>query len=109
MVQMCYDSFNLTKADCQYVYLVSYLTQLREDKSQSPPVKRSCLLKEMKRVTFDPVVQESLFNTTNGNVAEINQPAVTLKEAADIVVRCLDPFYKKGKFANKVKNNAFQK
>lgn len=27
---------------------------------------------------------------------------VTLKEAADIVVRILDPFYKKGKFATKV-------
>lgn len=75
--------------------------QLREDKSQSPPAKRSRLLKEVKRVTFDPVVQKSLFNTTNGHTAEIKQPAVTLKEAADIVVRCLDPFYKKGKFANK--------
>ncbi|XP_056609102.1 ATP-dependent DNA helicase Q5 isoform X2 [Triplophysa dalaica] len=75
--------------------------QLPKDKSQSPPAKRSRRLKEMKRVTFDPVVQESLLKTTNGHVAEIKQPPVTLKEAADIVVRYLDPFYKKGKFANK--------
>ncbi|XP_057202037.1 ATP-dependent DNA helicase Q5 isoform X2 [Triplophysa rosa] len=75
--------------------------QLREDKSQSPPAKRSRLLNEMKRVTFDPAVQESLLKTTNGRVAEIKQPPVTLKEAADVVVRYLDPFYKKGKFANK--------
>lgn len=77
--------------------------QINEDKSQSPPVKRSHLLKEkIRRVTFDPVVQENQFNTMNGDAAEIQKSAVTLKEAADVVVKCLDPFYKKGKFANKV-------
>lgn len=100
--QHCNDSFNITKADFQYVNLASSLTQLPKHKSQSPPAKRSRRLKEMKRVTFDPVVQESLLKTTNGNVAEIKPPPVTLKEAADIVVRYLDPFYKRGKFANKV-------
>lgn len=32
----------------------------------------------------------------------MSRQAVTLKEAADIVVRILDPLYKKGKFATKV-------
>lgn len=59
-------------------------------------------MKDSKRVTFDPVVQETQFGTMNGDAAAISQKPVTLKEAADIVVRCLDPFYKKGKFANKV-------
>lgn len=53
-------------------------------------------------MTFDPVVQETKFDTMNGNAAEISPKPVTLKEAADIVVKCLDPFYKKGKFATKV-------
>ncbi|XP_065119144.1 ATP-dependent DNA helicase Q5 isoform X2 [Paramisgurnus dabryanus] len=72
--------------------------QIYEDRSQSPPVKCSRMLKEIRRVTFDPVVQEK---TMNGDAAEIQEHAVTLKEAADVVVKCLDPFYKKGKFANK--------
>ena len=29
-------------------------------------------------------------------------PSISLKEAADVVVRCLTPFYKEGKFASKV-------
>ncbi|XP_051996086.1 ATP-dependent DNA helicase Q5 [Xyrauchen texanus] len=72
-----------------------------DDKTPSPPAKRSRLLKEIKRVTFYPVVQEAQFDTMNGDAAEISQKPVTLKEAADIVVHCLDPFYKKGKFATK--------
>ncbi|XP_042577346.1 ATP-dependent DNA helicase Q5-like, partial [Cyprinus carpio] len=59
------------------------------------------VLWDTKRVTFDPVVQETQFDTVNGDAAEISRKPVTLKEAADIVVRCLDPFYKKGKFATK--------
>uniref|UniRef100_A0A671KB72 ATP-dependent DNA helicase n=1 Tax=Sinocyclocheilus anshuiensis TaxID=1608454 RepID=A0A671KB72_9TELE len=69
--------------------------------SPSPPAKRSRVMKDTKRVTFDPVVQETQFDAVNGDAAEISQKPVTLKEAADIVVRCLDPFYKKGKFATK--------
>lgn len=75
--------------------------QSHEDRTPSPPVKRSRALKDIKRVTFDPVVQETQFEAVNGDTTEIKKP-VTLKEAADIVVRCLDPFYKKGKFATKV-------
>ncbi|XP_058625610.1 ATP-dependent DNA helicase Q5 isoform X2 [Onychostoma macrolepis] len=75
--------------------------QLHEDGSPSPPAKRSRVMKDTKRVTFDPVVQETQFDTVNGDAAEILKKPVTLKEAADIVVRCLDPFYKKGKFATK--------
>ncbi|XP_050962163.1 ATP-dependent DNA helicase Q5 [Labeo rohita] len=74
--------------------------QSHEDRTPSPPVKRSRALKDIKRVTFDPVVQETQFEAVNGDTTEIKKP-VTLKEAADIVVRCLDPFYKKGKFATK--------
>ncbi len=59
-------------------------------------------MKDTKRVTFDPSVQETQSDTVNGDAAEISKKPVTLKEAADIVVRCLDPFYKKGKFATKV-------
>ncbi|KTF80496.1 hypothetical protein cypCar_00009313 [Cyprinus carpio] len=75
--------------------------QSHENGSPSPPVKRSRVMKDTKRVTFDPVVQETQFDTVNGDAAEISRKPVTLKEAADIVVRCLDPFYKKGKFATK--------
>ncbi|XP_034068821.1 ATP-dependent DNA helicase Q5 isoform X2 [Gymnodraco acuticeps] len=46
-----------------------------------------------KRVTFNPNVQER-------PLIPANVP-VTLKEAADIVVRYLNPFYSKGKFATK--------
>uniref|UniRef100_A0A673G6N0 ATP-dependent DNA helicase n=1 Tax=Sinocyclocheilus rhinocerous TaxID=307959 RepID=A0A673G6N0_9TELE len=74
---------------------------LRANGSPSPPAKCSRVMKDTKRVTFDPVVQETQFDTVNGDAAEISQKPVTLKEAADIVVRCLDPFYKKGKFATK--------
>lgn len=75
--------------------------QSHEDGSPSPPAKRSRVMRDTKRVTFDPVVQETPFDTVNGDAAEISKKPVTLKEAADIVVRCLDPFYKKGKFATK--------
>lgn len=59
------------------------------------------MLKDTKRVTFDPVVQETQVEALNGDGAGISRKSVTLKEAADIVVRCLDPFYKQGKFATK--------
>lgn len=79
--------------------------QAHEDRSEvrapSPPVKRRRVLKDTKRVTFDPVVQETQVEALNGDGAGISRKPVTLKEAADIVVRCLDPFYKQGKFATK--------
>lgn len=38
----------------------------------------------------------------DGDGSHVTLQPVTLKEAADIVVRILDPLYKKGKFATKV-------
>uniref|UniRef100_A0A9J7YQW9 ATP-dependent DNA helicase n=2 Tax=Cyprinus carpio TaxID=7962 RepID=A0A9J7YQW9_CYPCA len=91
------------RAVCHVSSFYPYISfpQSHENGSPSPPVKRSRVMKDTKRVTFDPVVQETQFDTVNGDAAEISRKPVTLKEAADIVVRCLDPFYKKGKFATK--------
>ncbi|CAL9693770.1 unnamed protein product [Knipowitschia caucasica] len=51
---------------------------------------------EDRRVTFNPHIDERAV------VPEREAPAaVTLKEAADIVVRCLDPFYSQGRFSTK--------
>lgn len=64
-----------------------------------PPAKRSRLADSGKRrVTFNPTVQEKTLHP-------VHEPpkSVTLKEAADIVVRYLDPFYTQGKFATKVR------
>ncbi|XP_026180887.1 ATP-dependent DNA helicase Q5 isoform X1 [Mastacembelus armatus] len=62
----------------------------------SPPVKRSRPTESSRRVTFNPNVQERALHGVN----EPPKP-VTLNEAADIVVRYLDPFYTQGKFATK--------
>ncbi|XP_028456052.1 ATP-dependent DNA helicase Q5 [Perca flavescens] len=68
---------------------------VKANKSESsPPAKRSRPLD--RRVTFNPNVQERALIPAN----EPPKP-VTLKEAADIVVRYLDPFYTQGKFATK--------
>lgn len=47
-----------------------------------------------RRVTFHPQVQERSLPPRG--------EAVTLKEAANVVVHYLDPYYSQGKFANKV-------
>lgn len=63
----------------------------------SPPAKRSRPSQgSRKKVTFNAAVQES-------SVTPAKDPPkpVTMKEVADIVVRCLDPFYTQGKFATK--------
>ena len=49
-------------------------------------------------MTFNPQVEESLLEVSNTPP----KPA-SLKEVADVVVRCLDPFYKQGKFSTKVR------
>ncbi|XP_031588470.1 ATP-dependent DNA helicase Q5 [Oreochromis aureus] len=62
-----------------------------------PPAKRSRPANgSSRRVTFNPNVQERALHP----VTDLPKP-VTLKEAADIVVRYLDPFYTQGKFATK--------
>lgn len=63
----------------------------------SPLAKRSRPAEDgNRRVTFNPNVEERA-------VQRLSEPPkpVTLKEAADIVVRCLDPFYTQGRFATK--------
>nr|XP_057905985.1 ATP-dependent DNA helicase Q5 [Doryrhamphus excisus] len=65
-------------------------------KEQPPPAKRGRPYgreESRRKVTFDPTVQQ--------RVLQDPTPTVTLKEAADVVVRYLDPFYTRGKFANK--------
>uniref|UniRef100_A0AAR2LUF0 ATP-dependent DNA helicase n=1 Tax=Pygocentrus nattereri TaxID=42514 RepID=A0AAR2LUF0_PYGNA len=54
-----------------------------------------------RRVTFNPVLQEHKLEVENMHDNPVSHQPVTLKEAADIVVKILDPFYKKGKFATK--------
>ncbi|XP_058266256.1 ATP-dependent DNA helicase Q5 isoform X2 [Hemibagrus wyckioides] len=70
-----------------------------ESRSQ-PPTKHNRPPDSKRRVTFDPVVQERKMEA-DSDANHMSLQPVTLKEAADIVVRILDPFYKKGKFATK--------
>ncbi|XP_041634316.1 ATP-dependent DNA helicase Q5 [Cheilinus undulatus] len=77
------------------------ITESTEDKKvnneHSPPAKRRRPADgRSKRVTFNPEVQEKVLHPVKAT-----PPSVSLKEAADIVVRCLDPFYSQGKFATK--------
>ncbi|KAM6914412.1 ATP-dependent DNA helicase Q5 isoform 1-T1 [Lycodopsis pacificus] len=67
---------------------------MEANRESSPPAKRS--RPADRRVTFNPNVQERALLP----VGEPPKP-VTLKEAADIVVHYLDPFYTKGRFATK--------
>lgn len=70
------------------------------NREPSPPAKRRRPADgHGRRVTFNPNVQERALQP----VSEPPKP-VTLKEAADIVVRYLDPFYTQGKFATKVRD-----
>lgn len=72
-----------------------------EEREALPPAKRSCPLQDSrKKVTFNPKVQETVLEP--GSPSKAPKP-VSLKEVADIVVRCLDPFYTQGKFATKVR------
>ncbi|XP_039979517.1 ATP-dependent DNA helicase Q5 isoform X2 [Xiphias gladius] len=69
----------------------------KANREASPPAKRRRPADgSSRRVTFNPNVQERALHPVN----EPPKP-VTLKEAADIVVRYLDPFYTQGKFATK--------
>ncbi|KAJ7989390.1 hypothetical protein DPEC_G00304050 [Dallia pectoralis] len=71
-----------------------------EESEALPPIKRSCShLDSKKRVTFNPKVQETVLEP--GSPSKTPPKPVSLKEVADIVVRCLDPFYTQGKFATK--------
>ncbi|XP_071330195.1 ATP-dependent DNA helicase Q5 isoform X2 [Trachinotus anak] len=78
--------------------LIQGLTDdMKGNKESPPPAKRSRPADgSTRRVTFNPNVQERALHP-------VSEPpkSVTLKEAADIVVRYLDPFYTQGKFATK--------
>lgn len=72
---------------------------MKAKRERSPPAKRSRIAEGSgRRVTFNPDVQERATKCAT----EQPKPA-TLKEAADIVVHYLDPFYTQGKFATKVR------
>uniref|UniRef100_A0A3Q3R753 ATP-dependent DNA helicase n=1 Tax=Monopterus albus TaxID=43700 RepID=A0A3Q3R753_MONAL len=73
-------------------------SQEEEERESPPPAKRSRLAdsSSSRRVTFNTNIQERALHPVN----EPLKP-VTLKEAADIVVHYLDPFYTQGRFATK--------
>lgn len=76
------------------------------DRRSPPPAKRGRHTDgSSRKVTFNPNVQERALRPAN----EPPPKPVSLKEAADIVVRYLDPFYTQGKFATKVSSVMFQK
>ncbi|XP_044187725.1 ATP-dependent DNA helicase Q5 [Thunnus albacares] len=87
---------NITEEEAKPPVIKGLTDDMKANK-ESPPAKRSRPADgSTRRVTFNPNVQERA-------VQPVNEPPkpVTLKEAADIVVRCLDPFYTQGKFATK--------
>nr|XP_009941489.1 PREDICTED: ATP-dependent DNA helicase Q5 [Opisthocomus hoazin] len=65
----------------------------------SQPEGRSVGLTK-KKVTFDPNLSQCDKEGTTKTVQPVTKGA-SLKETADIVVKCLTPFYKGGKFASK--------
>uniref|UniRef100_A0A3Q3E183 ATP-dependent DNA helicase n=1 Tax=Hippocampus comes TaxID=109280 RepID=A0A3Q3E183_HIPCM len=66
-------------------------------REEPPPANRGRLAgKSDSKVAFDPAVRPSVAQTRKESTT-----AVTLKEAANVVVRYLDPFYTRGKFASK--------
>eukprot|EP00066_Takifugu_rubripes_P012828 XP_011602094.1 PREDICTED: ATP-dependent DNA helicase Q5 [Takifugu rubripes] len=80
--------------------LTSQTGDVNQEGDSSPPLKRSCPADgSARRVTFNPDVQERPLHQAPS--------PVTLKEAADIVVRYLDPLYSQGKFATKELFKAF--
>ncbi|XP_011476653.1 ATP-dependent DNA helicase Q5 [Oryzias latipes] len=76
--------------------------EIEADRESPPPPKRSRLTGGSKRVTFNPNVQHKVLQSRSKAVKP-----VTLKEAAEVVVRYLDPLYTQGKFATKELFKAF--
>ncbi|RVE69332.1 hypothetical protein OJAV_G00076640 [Oryzias javanicus] len=70
--------------------------ELELDRESPPPAKRSRPAGGSRRVTFNPTVQHEVVQPHSKAVKP-----VTLKEAAEVVVRYLDPLYTQGKFATK--------
>ncbi|NWY60742.1 RECQ5 helicase, partial [Chionis minor] len=63
-----------------------------------PESKSVCVTK--KKVTFDPNLSQCDKEGTSKTVQPVTK-GMSLKETADVVVKCLTPFYKGGKFASK--------
>ena len=80
------------------VQLTDDMKANRESSSPPPPKRSRPPDGSSRRVTFNPNVQERALQPAS----EPPPTPLTLKEAADVVVRYLDPFYKRGKFATKV-------
>ncbi|NXE12842.1 RECQ5 helicase, partial [Lophotis ruficrista] len=93
----------------------SDLLQKEMDDMESPATKRprtaakSSILSQpesksvgptKKKVTFDPNLSQCAKGGTSKTIQPVTK-GVSLKETADIVVKCLTPFYKGGKFASK--------
>ncbi|NXE26370.1 RECQ5 helicase, partial [Ardeotis kori] len=93
----------------------SELLQKEMDDMESPATKRprttakSSILSQpesksagptKKKVTFDPNLSQCDKEGTSKTVQPVTK-GTSLKETADIVVKCLTPFYKGGKFASK--------
>lgn len=49
-----------------------------------------------------PAWNQDTLNPTAQGSCLLPAPGISLKEAANVVVKCLTPFYKEGKFASKV-------
>ncbi|XP_048847556.1 ATP-dependent DNA helicase Q5-like [Brienomyrus brachyistius] len=80
----------------------------REGDQRPPQAKRSRRQQDGgKKVTFNLEVQQSRIRPDAEAPPQKAQKGVTLKEAADIVVRCLDPLYAQGRFATKDLFKAF--
>uniref|UniRef100_A0AAY4APP7 ATP-dependent DNA helicase n=1 Tax=Denticeps clupeoides TaxID=299321 RepID=A0AAY4APP7_9TELE len=80
-----------------------------EEEDPHPPTKRACPPKngDRRKVTFNPHMQERLIEPRSSEDHGVPHQPVTLKEAADIVVKCLDPFYRESRFSNKDLFKAF--
>lgn len=75
---------------------------MKATRESPPPAKRTRVADgSSRRVTFNPNVQERALHP----LGDSPKP-VSLKEAADIVVHCLSPSYREGKFATKVSRKA---
>uniref|UniRef100_A0A3Q1FCI0 ATP-dependent DNA helicase n=1 Tax=Acanthochromis polyacanthus TaxID=80966 RepID=A0A3Q1FCI0_9TELE len=88
---------NKPKEEAKPPEIQNVMDDIKEKRDLSPPAKRSRPTDGLdRRVSFDPSVQERALHPTKEPLK-----AVTLKEAADIVIRYLDPFYTQGRFATK--------
>ncbi|XP_003786174.1 ATP-dependent DNA helicase Q5 isoform X1 [Otolemur garnettii] len=63
------------------------------------PSAKPCILAEVKGSML--ASDEGTSNPMAQDPCQLSVPGISLKEAANVVVKCLTPFYKEGKFASK--------